>query len=282
MKALTGIPEIVALGHRHGYIFDAHDLKVGSSAMAGPNGNAPNGNNSRATTSPETRFYHYEYTIGDIPGFEAVLGELPGLKVKPPSVDLDLFHQEFRAEDLCSTSDSPTDPEFRAWHEKMARAHWRDGTLTDPPRRDFHLINLDEHVDCPGYERYFEAKIRLVGMLEDFFGGEVRFSGSLWYPPSSYRLWHTNENQPGWRMYIVDFDAPFTARTQVSFFRYLNPRTKEIVTLPEKPRIVRFFKVEQDPDQLFWHCIVNPSTRDRWSFGFAVPENWLERIERQR
>ena len=37
--------------------------------------------------------------------------------------------------------------------------------------------------------------------------------------------------------------------------------------------------VAQDPDRLFWHCIVNPSERHRWSFGFVVPDNWIDAIE---
>ncbi len=100
----------------------------------------------------------------------------------------------------------------------------------------------------------------------------------MWYPPHSYRLWHTNETQPGWRMYVVDLDEPFENEHDTSFFRYQNPQTGQIVTLHEKPRIVRFFKAEQDPDRLFWHCIVNPTDRHRWSFGFVVPDDWQDKI----
>jgi hypothetical protein len=41
---------------------------------------------------------------------------------------------------------------------------------------------------------------------------------------------------------------------------------------------VRFFKVEQDPGRLFWHCIVNATRRHRWSFGFTVPDTWLDAV----
>ncbi|MDN3353269.1 hypothetical protein [Actinomadura sp. DC4] len=140
----------------------------------------------------------------------------------------------------------------------MTRAHWRDPALgSGAPRRDLHLVNLDEHADHPGYDGYLEAKHRVIRTLEDFFGSEIRFSCSLWYPPSGYRLWHTDETQPGWRMHVVDFDE----RPEASFFRYMDPRTHEIVTLRERPRTVRFFKIEQDPRRLLWHCVANPAPR---------------------
>jgi hypothetical protein len=284
LKAVTGTREIVRLGLRHGYSFGIRDLMVASSSF---NGGAAPGTAAETPAAPEpatktTTFYHHEYKMADLPGFEAVIDELPHLKMKPPSVDLAEFERRFREEDLRSTSMSPADPEFRGWYEEVMKAGRRDPTLGGgAPRRDFHLINLDEHVEHPHYEPYFDAKFRTIQALEDFFGSEIRFSGSLWYPPSSYRLWHTNETQPGWRMYIVDFDEPFPDPEETSFFRYMNPQTHEIVTLRESPKIVRFFKAEQDPDKLFWHCIVNPTVRHRWSFGFVVPDNWIDAI-RQR
>lgn len=306
LKAVTGTQEIVRLGLRYGYTFDVPELMEASSAFTGvparaAAGKAAAGKVARATggdrpdrtvrharartPTPGTDSsgpLHHEYRLDDLPGLEAVLDQLPHLKVKPPSVDLDRFAATFREDDLRSTSASPADPDFQAWHKTMMRAHWRDPALgSGAPRRDFHLVNLDEHVAHEGYDRYLEAKHRMVRTLEEFFDDEIRFSGSLWYPPSSYRLWHTNETQPGWRMYVIDFDEPPADPAETSFFRYLDPRTKEIVTLGERPRMVRFFKAEQDPSRLFWHCIVNPTPRHRWSFGFVVPDDWMTTVARR-
>lgn len=301
MKAVTEIPEIVKLGHRHGYGFTAEEFLTkamsfgappagaaapGESTTApGQNGSSA-GNAARAATAgPEagaTSFAHYEYRLDELPEFAPVVAELPQLKVMPPSVGPDRFAARYRDEDMRTISMSPADPAYQAWHQELAGRGWRDAEDTaaapDAPRRDFHLLNLDEHVDYPGYEEYFAAKTRVVAALENLFGGDVRCSGSMWYPPSSYRLWHTNADQPGWRMYLVDVDRPFTDPDRTSFFRYLHPRTREIVTLRESPRIVRFFKVEQDPEKLFWHCIANPTDRHRWSFGYVVPENWMDAL----
>jgi Nif11 domain len=278
LKAVTGTQEIVRLGLRYGYTFDVPELMEASSSFTTPPGRAPKAGR-RTPPAPASGPLHHEYRLDELPGLKGVIDQLPHLKIKPPSVDPARFAGTFREEDLRSTSMSPADPAFQAWHEAMMKAHWRDPALGScAPRRDFHLVNLDEHVDHAGYDRYLEAKHRMIRTLEEFFGSEVRFSGSLWYPPSSYRLWHTNETQPGWRMYVIDFDEEPAG---TSFFRYMDPRTEEIVTLGERPRMVRFFKAEQDPSKLFWHCIVNPTQRHRWSFGFVVPDDWMTAITRQ-
>jgi Nif11 domain len=312
LKAVTGTQEIVRLGLRYGYTFDVPELMEASSAFAGAPGKAtraaradrPGGTAGIRHARERTRRsvpdpvrpvrdeagppadssgpLHHEYRLDDLPGLRGVLDQLPHVKIKPPSVDLARLAATFREDDLRSTSMSPAHPEFQAWHKAMMKAHWRDPALgSGAPRRDFHLVNLDEHIAHDGYDRYLEAKHRMVRALEEFFDDEVRFSGSLWYPPSSYRLWHTNETQPGWRMYVIDFDEPPAEPTGTSFFRYMDSRTKEIVTLGESPRMVRFFKAEQDPSRLFWHCIVNPTPRHRWSFGFVVPDDWMTAVARR-
>ncbi|SNR35989.1 Nif11-like leader peptide family natural product precursor [Actinomadura mexicana] len=290
MKAMTAVAEMVRLGRAHGYLFDARDLAAASSspdfseaapkAAAGKAASGPAVPGPRPETAPAalaapaptpaepTAFYHYEYDMADLPGFDAVLDELPALKIKPSTVDLAEFDAGFSADDLRSTSLAPSSAEYRRWR----------AALDTRRRRDFHLVNLDSHTDHADYEGYYAAKIRLVAALEKVFGGEVRLSGNLWYPPSSYRLWHTNEDQPGWRMYLIDFDEGFSDAEHTSFFRYQHPETDELVTLRERPRLARFFKVEQDPDRLFWHCIVNPTPRHRWSFGCHVPDTWLDAI----
>ncbi|MFB4309126.1 Nif11-like leader peptide family natural product precursor [Actinomadura sp. GTD37] len=268
MKAMTAVAEMVRLGRSHGYVFDGRDLAAASSSPDLAAAVAAPAARPAPPAAEPTAFYHHEYDMDQIPGFAAVIDELPALKIKPSTVDLARFDERFRAEDLRSTSLLPGSAEYRRWRAGL-----------DPrDRRDFHLVNLDDHVDHAGYAAYYAAKTRLVAALEEVFDGEVRMSGSMWYPPSSYRLWHTNEDQPGWRMYLIDVDEEFPDPERTSFFRYQHPETREPVTLLERPRLARFFKVEQDPDRLFWHCIVNPTPRHRWSFGFNVPDTWFAGI----
>ncbi|MFC0039801.1 Nif11 family protein [Actinomadura rayongensis] len=272
-RAMTGVAEMIRLGRVHGFAFDGGDLAAAAATDAAARLVPPA---PRRAERPVPGFHHYEFALEEIPGFAPVLDELPHLKIRPDTVDLDAFDRDFRADDLRSTSAAPASAEF---------ARWRTGAGAPAGPNDarhFHLVNLDDHVDHPAYDGYLAAKNRTVAALEKVFGDEVRFSGSMWYPPSSYRLWHTNESQPGWRMYLIDFDAPFDDPADTSFFRYQRPGTSELVTLPERPRLARFFRIGQEPERLFWHCIVNPTRRHRWSFGFVVPDSWTDALEARR
>ncbi len=280
MKAMTDTKEVISLGKRHGFTFDTQEFIAASRAFS--EGGFVSSTAPQVKQATNSAFYHYEFDMQQIPGFEQVTEELHNLKIKPPTVDMNLYRESFNEDDLQFTSMSPAAPQFGRRYAEVMQSHWQNSLAgRDFSRRDFHLINLDQHTEHALYDQYFQAKARIIARLEDFFASEVRFSGSLWYPPLSYRLWHTNETQAGWRMYIIDFDEP-TATShgipETSFFRYMNPQTKEIVTLEERPQLVRFFKIEQEKDKLFWHCIVNSTSRNRWSFGFAVPENWIDRF----
>ncbi len=280
LRAITDTRELIVLGRKHGYSFDLQDIMAASSARSREETVLSSGlpQVSDADAGGETTICSYEFNLSDIPDLQPVLAELANLTIKPSTVDLDRFHASFRRDDLEWTSMSPAASEFERCYEEVMAPHWNGQVEHEFSRRDFHLVNLDQHVDHPLYERYFEAKTRTIAHLERIFGSEVKFSGSMWYPPFAYRLWHTNETQPGWRMYLIDFDEEIPASDTRSFFRYMNPHTKEIVTLPDRPRMLRFFKVEQRKDRLFWHCIVNRADRNRWSFGFVVPDDWRSRL----
>jgi predicted ribosomally synthesized peptide with nif11-like leader len=282
MKAMTDPKEVIAMGKRYGYTFDARDLATASIAFKRPGRSFGSSAQAKPAPALNSAFYHYEFDMRQIPGFEPIIREMSNLKIQPVSVNMDLYKQSFREDDFQFTSMSPADPDFAKRYEEIMHPYWQHSSVEhDFSRRDFHLINLDQHVDHSLYSQYFQAKARTISFLEGFFDSEIRFSGSLWYPPMSYRLWHTNETQAGWRMYLVDLDEPTSSSRETSFFRYMNPMTKEIVTLAERPQLVRFFKIEQEKDKLFWHCIVNPTMRNRWSFGFAIPDNWLDKFPRQ-
>lgn len=277
LKAMSDLREILALGRRCGYVFDAETFMAAMSKA----GDRVAG--LFAPTAPlepsnrESTWLHHEFDLDGIPALHQVVDLLQVLKVKPATVDLYTFASSFVPEDLAWTGMSPADPSFHGRYQEIMGSSW-DKSQPEYTRRDFHLVNLDRYVDDPSYEAYFCAKVRMVSALEEFFGTGVRFSGSMWYPPSSYRLWHTNETQPGWRMYVIDFDAGCDGSAGRSFFRYMNPETQEVVTLEERSRVIRFFKIEQNPKKLFWHCIVNPTPNNRWSFGFEMPERALERL----
>ena len=281
-KAVTSMAETVKLGQRGGYHFSAADARAAMIAYGEEMAAVVRSSGAQPTVAPATNAmfgYNYDFSMDEIPGFDAIAREAAELRIKPNSVNLASFDQLFKEEDLHSTGLSPASTEFAAINHEIT-----DSLRTMPKptaeagysQRDIHLINLDLNVDHPEYDAYFQRKVRMVRLLSEFFDADVKFSGGLWYPPNSYRLWHTNETQPGWRMYMVDYDeAPPEGR---AFFRYMNPETKELVTLNERPRLVRFFRIASREEGPFWHCIVNASASHRWSFGFVVPETWMRRL----
>lgn len=282
MKAATDTREVITLGKRYGYTFDAHDIMIASTSLSEESPSLKTSSPAKEALPANTAFYHYEFDMQQIPGFEPIISELSHLKIKPSTVDLSLYEKSFRNDDFQFTSMSPAAPEFGRRYEEVMQSHWQQAaTEHNFFRRDFHLVNLDQHVEHPLYDQYFQAKIRMISLLEAFFESEIQFSGSMWYPPFAYRLWHTNETQAGWRMYLIDFDEHAADPDRISFFRYMNPESKEIVTLEERPKLVRFFKIEQEREKLFWHCIVNATRGNRWSFGFVVPENWMDKFPKE-
>jgi predicted ribosomally synthesized peptide with nif11-like leader len=277
LRAVTDTRELVALGERTGYRFEAGDLAAAAADLSSTPGTSepvPATRNEGGTSG----IHHYELDLLAIPELAPILDELPHLTIRPGQVDLGQFDSAFRADDLEWTAMSPAAPGFRERYEQVMARHWTGGDGARP-RRDFHLVNLDEHVDHPRYDTYLQAKVQTVRHLSRIFGCDIRLSGSMWYPPHAYRLWHTNENQPGWRMYLIDFDDAIAASDTRSFFRYMNPETQELVTLQDRPKLLRFFKIDQRDDALFWHCIVNGAERNRWSFGFVIPDDWMTRLQ---
>ncbi len=275
-KAITTQQEFIKLAEQYGFTFTKSDLVEASYQ-----------GKSLYPEYLDTGFskkfplkYHYEFVFSDLPGFSEIAQEFEKLKIKPSTVDLKLYSKTFREDDLKFNSVSPSEPKFQLLYEYLLKSYVELDVPEPKPEytwRPFHLINLDCHIEHSLYESYFQSKVNFLTFLEKLFDTEIRFSGSLWYPPSAYRLWHTNETQPGWRMYFVDFDGDLD-KDDKSFFRYMNPKTKELVTLVEKPKIVRFFKIEQDKDKLFWHCIINATKLNRWSFGFLISDSWMNKL----
>ena len=111
----------------------------------------------------------------------------------------------------------------------------------------------------------------LIAEVSGYFGASCRCQGDYWYPRGGFRDWHTNKyDTSGWRLYIIDVDAPAE-----SYFRIKHPRTNEIVTLWDQPGTFNFFLI--DPNRLLWHCIAAEGC-NRWSKGFVIPDTWLDTV----
>ena len=89
----------------------------------------------------------------------------------------------------------------------------------------------------------------------------VTSSGFFLYPPQCCMSWHTNAQNPGWRMYVTYADDPGK-----SFIRYQDPATGAVHTSWDRGVDVRLFRVEtQRP---LWHAIY--SNTHRFSIGYRI------------
>lgn len=284
LRAVTNDDEIVKVGCKNNLIFTKEELNLVKVAASNFYDENKKYNINTGKNNANLSLNCYEYLLPDIHKLKILQNDLEVIKVKPNIADLKFFNEAFRIDDSNFASISPNSKEFQAQYDNIMKQS-NNNVVKDLSefgyfdRRDFHLINLDRYVNDKLYENYFQSKLRIVRTLTSFFGANVKLKGSFCYPPNAYRTWHTNDNAPGWRMYLIDFDQPKLARNGKSFFRYMHPETKKLVTLVDKPKLVRFFKIEQEQEKLFWHCIVNRTKAFRWSFGFHVPDNWMEKIK---
>jgi hypothetical protein len=110
----------------------------------------------------------------------------------------------------------------------------------------------------------------LKDAINQLFGSACHMQGHFYYPPGGYRTWHSNRyDRHGWRMYLID-----VTQSHQSFFRLKVPSSGEILTHWDEPGMANFFLI--DPGRIMWHCIA--SETDRWSRGFAVPDDWMARL----
>ena len=114
-----------------------------------------------------------------------------------------------------------------------------------------------------GYDTRMWAKRDVE--LREFRPLDSKYTGFYGYPKNTYCGWHTNNNNPGDRTYIVYADED-----NKSYFRYYDAEKDEIVTKWEKKgiNINRFSCSEENT---LWHCAA--SFCNRVSVGFKPLPN---------
>lgn len=102
----------------------------------------------------------------------------------------------------------------------------------------------------------------------------VQCSAFLLYPPSGYMSWHTNWDNPAWRLYINYAEEPGK-----SFFRYRNPDTGEIITSVDKKINFRLFRALRDKP--LWHAIYSGTYRYSLGYKMTKADGFLRRLKRK-
>jgi len=125
----------------------------------------------------------------------------------------------------------------------------------------YNSINLPE-LKRKQYDVWGDYVNRLKNDTAEALGAHTS-ALALFYPPEGFVGWHTNHNSPSYQILFT------WSETGDGYFRYQDPKTKEIVTLHDKPGWnvrVHYFGSESEPDYLFWHCAYTKC--DRFSFAY--------------
>ncbi len=108
--------------------------------------------------------------------------------------------------------------------------------------------------------------------MDRFLGCKCPCVGDQFYPPGAFRGWHTDRfGYVGWVVFLVQVAQPGG-----SSFRYIDPRTGEMIVVPDRTDVAYFFRVSAQAP-LFWHGVLCEDTF-RWSQGFSIPQDWRSRI----
>ena len=103
---------------------------------------------------------------------------------------------------------------------------------------------------------------------------EIRSSGFFLYSPGGYMGWHTNWQNPGWRLYVNYAEEPGK-----SFFRYRDPATGETVTSLDRELNFRLFRVlDQQP---FWHAVYSDTYRYSLGYKISRAPGFFSRLKRK-
>lgn len=132
----------------------------------------------------------------------------------------------------------------------------------------------DLSMSCP--PNYFPHVSKLHKDLLTFFGGR-NSAVTMYYPKGGYMAWHHNANAAGLNILLS------WSKDGTGFFRYQDPKTKEVVTMPDSPGWTvkaGYYGRWDEPEHTYWHC-ANAKHEERLTLGFIVPHEglWTSMIE---
>jgi len=98
----------------------------------------------------------------------------------------------------------------------------------------------------------------------------------MYYPENGFMGWHHNANAPGYNILLSH------SEDGDGYFRYRDPITHEIVTMPDKKGWtikVGYYGSFEETDKIYWHCA--RTKKPRLTLGFIVPDKnmWEMMIE---
>ena len=255
------------------------DLSLGDLAapMGGPTTAALMASDSRAG-----RFFALPFDA--IAGFEEVAETAQSLATLPVGLDLDHFARAGGDSDIGRRRNrlrAPPDVERMAFFERRHAAASKLERLVRriEATREGGQVHAEEerHEWRIGPTNFYfrNPSPRIAPLrrsMDRFFGCECPCIGDQFYPPGSFRDWYTDRfGYTGWVVSLVEVAEPGR-----SSFRYVDPRSGEMVVVPDRNDVAYFFRPSAE-EPLFWHGVLCEDTF-RWSQGFSIPQDWRSRI----
>ncbi len=217
----------------------------------------------------------YSFSLDEVSGFEDIKRAVAELSLIPEGFSNELVYNHTGKDKharLRESLDSKPNVERDLKREANMNLHkilpiLKEGKFTAVKDKEWGL--RPGHICFNNAYRRLEKLNDLVNKLFDF---QCEVAGDFLYPPNGFRIWHTNKyDLESWFVFFVDTDEE-----RQSFFKFVNPKTGEVITHWDEPLSMNIFRINKS--ELFWHCI---GTLDcnRWSQGFTIPNNWKEKIE---
>ncbi len=134
--------------------------------------------------------------------------------------------------------------------------------------------DISQYPHIPGLHK--EKQKELNAELIRFLGAR-NVAVHTYYPPEGFMGWHNNWNAHGYNILLT-----YNSEENGGFFRYLDPVTKEVITMPDPKGWsckVGYYGRGRERDKVYYHCCSN--TAKRLTLGYVVPhlEIWRSMIE---
>lgn len=139
---------------------------------------------------------------------------------------------------------------------------------------------LKEYKESIGFqynisEELYNANVEKISKLCKYLGARNN-AVLMYYPENGYMGWHHNANASGYNI-LLSYSSDGEG-----FFRYRDPITKEIVTMPDKKGWtikVGYYGGWGEDDKIYWHCA--RTKNPRITIGFIIPDKnmWEMMIE---
>ena len=124
---------------------------------------------------------------------------------------------------------------------------------------DSHTARFDSRKDYD-FSEVARCSSAIFEELTGIVKYELRHVAKTWYPKGGYIGWHTDGD--GGRFYSTYAEGK-------SFFRYMDPETKEVITSWDKPGWT-FRAFYTDEDNPLWHCVGAMDTRISIGYKFIL------------